>query len=325
MQNLIIPETENYAAGRLTQDEERAWEAAVIRMASDQEMPSGQVVRGSMDPATLRALMRRGKQYDPNTNTIIQVQAPFPTAAVPAGQMLPPVGIRRPDLMGARDPNLGVMNGALPGAGAEQPPAPQNPMEMSDVEILKQAARWSEGDDAADLAGIARMDLFGNAENIAGPGAAISRGLYAIPEIGGLLSSGEPTQAEANTVLITRILSRVQQQSPRFAATELMQIVDETRNMVGAKFWDNTERYRTGVVALDNMLVGLEEKSRAEMKDRNLDREERSRGAKMLQDLDFVRAALGVKKLPHPETRAEVEALPPGTTFIYGGRHHVRQ
>lgn len=312
MLNRVITGVDAYATGSMTAQDQMAFEASVVALASDRTNPvTGEVTRGSIPVPVLRALEAQGKRFDPERNVIMAkggVPQPSSAASVPFF------------LDRARNPNLGPMNGAPAGA-ADPAPAPSPGASLSDSQLLDRVAAYGQGA-TDDISPIAQANLFDRADDIAGPVARIDAAIYSLPFVGPLLTGPETSDAQLWGTLMGRTLARARQQSPRFAVTEFEGLRKEIS--LSGSAWDNPERFRQGLVTIDGFLEAIEQKGEQFIASGTAPNEEKRRVATALDDIRFVREGLGVKQLPHPKDENEIALLPPGTVFIFNGQHYTR-
>jgi hypothetical protein len=312
MFNQVISGVEDYAAGNMTAQDQLTFEVSVLALATDRtNQITGETTRGSVPVQVLRALEARGKQYDPARNVILD-KADTPAPAPMATPSQPPPLLR--------NPNLGPMNGAPPGAADATPPAAEGAT-LTDTQLLEKVAAYAQGA-SDDPSAIAQANLFARADNITGPVSQFDAAIYSTPLIGSLLTTSDTSDAQRWGTLLGRTLARARQQSPRFAVTEFEGLRKEID--LSGSVWDNPDRYRQGLITIDSFLEAIEQQGTNFVASGSAPKEEKQRIATVLDTVRFVRDGLGVKQLPHPADLNEIQALAPGTVFIYEGQHHTR-
>jgi len=272
----VSEQAEAFAAGQTTPQQDRLFLGAASFLLQPERDP----VTGAMRPAVvppflMTALQERGYTINREGTQIVTLEG----APTPVGSDSPP------DLTPEQR------------RGAENTTAPQ-------VESLA----------SGDLASAANIDLFGNAENIAGIPAGVGATLAATPIIGDLLvDAPEMTQGRLMATLVRDNIARALQQSPRFASMELSAIKKELGDF--AKTFTTVESFRQELIALDTQLMRLEEEALQRGENPEMPAEERKRTRTLAQDISFARDALGIRQR-RVETPEEAQALPSGTVFI---------
>lgn len=170
-------------------------------------------------------------------------------------------------------------------------------------------------DDATPLdAAAPDADLFGNADDTVGIWPNVGRALARTPGIGGvLLDAPDMTQAGFTATLIRDRVARALSQTKEFASRELADIKDDLGNWETVR--SSPEAFRNQLISLDAQLWRMEEDYKERSANEDLDPKERKRVRTLLEEIDAARDAFGVRQR-RVFTRAEVEALEPGTPYI---------
>ena len=157
--------------------------------------------------------------------------------------------------------------------------------------------------------------------SFAGPIPKIATTIARIPGFGDL--TPEMQQSITYVDATKRELIKNLQTNPRFTDTERQSIEKEVD--IGANLLDNPAAVRNRIIGIDDFLLKKQKNEERAANDPTLPAEVRKDALRGANDLGNFRVALGVPSFPRPTTREEVEALPPGTQFIWNGRIEVKK
>lgn len=132
----------------------------------------------------------------------------------------------------------------------------------------------------------------------------------------------KPEYQQATTALesMSNRVVNVLQENPRFAEGERKQIMGELD--LAPRMLDNKQSYINRIAALDNVLSGIEEKTRALSETLEIGTSKRNEAYRKLEDIKFVRDLLGVqsRKINTPQ---EWAASPPGEYLVYDPNNRI--
>ena len=106
----------------------------------------------------------------------------------------------------------------------------------------------------------------------------------------------------------------VLQENPRFAEGERRQILGELN--LGPRLLDNKQSFINQIVALDNVLDGIESKTRELSTTGRVGSANRQAATKKLEEINFVRDLIGVRSRKITGTE-QWSAAPPGEYLVY--------
>jgi hypothetical protein len=166
----------------------------------------------------------------------------------------------------------------------------------------------------APVAGSPTRDtVFGAAQAAVGPVPAFKDFVSRLPIVGG---ESETTRVRAFTSKTMNDLISTLQNSPRFAETERQQIAEEMRNPLN--FIDNPGGFRSSIIGLDETLLRRQLSSEKIVANNAIPVDRRKREEDKALEIKRIRDSLGVPIRVY--TRKDIEALAPGTPFLWEGK-----
>ena len=158
-----------------------------------------------------------------------------------------------------------------------------------------------------------RDTVFGAAQASIGPGPAFKDFVSRLPVVGG---ESEATRLRAFTSKTMNDLVSTLQNSPRFAETERQQIAAEMRDPLN--FIDNPAGFRSSIIGLDETLLRRQLSSEKIVADQSIPVDRRKKEEDKALEIKRLRESLGVPVRIY--TRKDIEALTPGTPFLWQGK-----
>lgn len=282
-----------YAKGELDEESERYFIAAIKNYTQptveryrdpDTDIMKEIVRRNELPDFVRTALKARGTAIPTSgTAPVAAAGAPRPAPSAPAGG---PAATVAP----ARAPTaIAPIMGATP-ADIPQEVAP----------IVQSAAQSTMFDLAGTGTGFVPVLVAGVARNI--PLEAAGR---IKPEF------------QQGTTMVENMRNRivnVLQENPRFAEGERKQILGELN--LGPRLLDNKQSFINQIIALDNVLDGIEGKTRELSTTEKVGSDNRKAANKKLEEINFVRDLVGVRDRRINST-AQWNAAPPGEYLVF--------
>jgi hypothetical protein len=282
---------EAYSQGKLDPLQESQFESSVSALArTSVDRVSGTMVPGGVPPRAIFAIQQRGGMITEDGRLVF------------------------PNRDGGSVPAPAPRANASPGGGT--PFVDRDPTEQETQQVVARA------DDpklralsAGNMQTVAGADLFGRADNIAGPIPSLGARFAGTPVLGDLLvDAPEMVQARIEATLVRDNVARALQQSPRFASMELNQIKQELGDFATA--FSTPSAFKNRLIALDSQLARLQIEAQKRAEDPALPVAERQRTRTLLQDLEFAREALGVKARRAESPEDAQARFAPGEEFI---------
>lgn len=293
--NLFYQKAEDFAKGTLSPEEERAFLTAVTEYTQPTIVTitntltnetSQQERRNKLPNFVVTALKMRGMTARGETGTAAPARVP-PASGTPKASAQTTVKPRA------------VAPEPISETQLAAPTTPATPASLPQ-DVVKAAPETTFFDLAGTGTGFAPVLISGIARNIP---------LDVAGRIG-------PEYQQATTALesMSNRVVNVLQENPRFAEGERKQIMNELD--LGPRMLDNKQSFINRITALDNVLAGIEQKTRTLSETREIGMTKRNEAYKKLEDIKFVRDLLGVqqRKINNPE---EWAASPPGEYLVY--------